>query len=117
MPRRTDRRVLLLVAADGRTPLTPVLWRCTSCGELKPEADFTVTDGATGRRRASCRPCEADRLFARSRAERRRTRPSRRQQTGFPPFAEPRTQPRTQVHSVLGTALRQLMDEQAGRCA
>ena len=63
MPRRQTRRIgPLLVAPDGRTPLTAVMWRCSKCREAKPETDFTVTDAASGRRRASCKPCEAARL-------------------------------------------------------
>lgn len=66
MARRNTRQVgPLLVASDGRTPLTAVMWRCSKCHEAKPETEFTVTDGATGRRRASCKPCEALRLAVR----------------------------------------------------
>jgi hypothetical protein len=65
VPRRTTRRIgALLVAPDGRTPLTAVMWRCSACREVKPEADFGVTDPTSGRRRAACKPCEAARLRA-----------------------------------------------------
>ena len=72
MPRVNRRRVgPLLVAPDGRTPLTAVMWRCSKCREAKPEADFTVTDGATGRRRAACKACESPRLAVRTIRDRR----------------------------------------------
>lgn len=68
MPRPVTRRIgPLLVAPDGRTPLTAVMWRCSKCGEAKPASDFTITDAARGRRRAACKPCEAARLRERDR--------------------------------------------------
>ncbi len=72
MARRNTRKVgPLLVAADGRTPLTAVMWRCSKCREAKPETEFPVTDGATGRRRASCKGCEAVRQATLRARERR----------------------------------------------
>lgn len=67
MARINRRRVgPLLVAADGRTPLTAVMWRCSKCREPKPESAFVVTDGRTGRRRAACKDCENLRLRVRA---------------------------------------------------
>lgn len=77
MPRPVTRRIgPLLVAPDGRTPLTAVMWRCSKCGEAKPASDFTITDAARGRRRAACKPCEAARLRERDRAPRKHDRRS-----------------------------------------
>lgn len=67
MPRPVTRRIgPLLVAPDGRTPLTAVMWRCSKCRETKPESAFVVTDGRTGRRRAACKDCENLRLRVRA---------------------------------------------------
>lgn len=72
MARPNRRRIgPLLVAPDGRTPLTAVMWRCSKCREAKPETEFPVTDGATGRRRAACKPCEATRQATLRSRERR----------------------------------------------
>lgn len=97
-----DRRVLLLVGTDGRTPLTPVLWRCLGCGQAKPEADFTFTDPANGKRRARCRVCEAERLRAR-----RCSSPL----SAAPPRAACRRLPRLPLNrpSLLGAAIRLLI--------
>jgi hypothetical protein len=71
MARPNRRRIgPLLVAPDGRTPLTAVMWRCSKCRETKPETDFSLTD-ASGRRRASCKACEAIRQAALRTRERR----------------------------------------------
>lgn len=97
-PRRNARRVgPLLVASDGRTPLTPVLWRCRGCGEVKPEHAYSVTDVKRDRRRARCKDCE--KVRARARQKGVSVRPLRRQRR------------HVALHrpSFLGAAIQQLM--------